>query len=79
MRRNSSNQNRLRTVLRKANFVRKIAKGGGAVIRRGLKKVAVYRDTHGVFHETIKNANILCTFYDLPINRLIEAVKEDEL
>jgi glycine/D-amino acid oxidase-like deaminating enzyme/nitrite reductase/ring-hydroxylating ferredoxin subunit len=31
--------------------VRKIARGDGAVIRRGLKKVAVYRDTHGVLHE----------------------------
>jgi nitrite reductase/ring-hydroxylating ferredoxin subunit len=31
--------------------VRKIAEGAGAVIRRGLRKVAVYRDTHGVVHE----------------------------
>jgi glycine/D-amino acid oxidase-like deaminating enzyme/nitrite reductase/ring-hydroxylating ferredoxin subunit len=31
--------------------VRKIATGSGAVIRRGLKKVAVYRDTRGVLHE----------------------------
>ena len=31
--------------------VRKIARGTGAVIRQGLKKVAVYRDTHGVLHE----------------------------
>jgi glycine/D-amino acid oxidase-like deaminating enzyme/nitrite reductase/ring-hydroxylating ferredoxin subunit len=31
--------------------VRKIAKGAGAVIRRGLKKVAVYRDTHDGLHE----------------------------
>jgi len=31
--------------------VSKIVRGSGAVIRRGLKKVAVYRDTHGVLHE----------------------------
>ena len=31
--------------------VREIARGTGAVIRRGLKKVAAYRDTHGVLHE----------------------------
>jgi len=31
--------------------VSKIVRGTGAVIRRGLKKVAVYRDTHGVLHE----------------------------
>jgi glycine/D-amino acid oxidase-like deaminating enzyme/nitrite reductase/ring-hydroxylating ferredoxin subunit len=28
-----------------------IAPGAGAVIRRGLRKVAVYRDMHGAFHE----------------------------
>jgi glycine/D-amino acid oxidase-like deaminating enzyme/nitrite reductase/ring-hydroxylating ferredoxin subunit len=31
--------------------VRKIARGAGAVIRRGLEKVAVYRDTRDVLHE----------------------------
>jgi glycine/D-amino acid oxidase-like deaminating enzyme/nitrite reductase/ring-hydroxylating ferredoxin subunit len=31
--------------------VDEIARGRGAVIRRGLKKIAVYRDTHGVLHE----------------------------
>jgi len=31
--------------------VRDIARGSGAVIRRGLKKVAVYRDTQGTLHE----------------------------
>lgn len=31
--------------------VREIAKGTGAVLRDGLKKIAVYRDTHGVLHK----------------------------
>ena len=31
--------------------VRKIATGTGAVVRRGLKKAAVYRDTRDVLHE----------------------------
>jgi glycine/D-amino acid oxidase-like deaminating enzyme/nitrite reductase/ring-hydroxylating ferredoxin subunit len=31
--------------------VREIARGTGAVVRRGLKKVAIYRDTHGILHE----------------------------
>jgi glycine/D-amino acid oxidase-like deaminating enzyme/nitrite reductase/ring-hydroxylating ferredoxin subunit len=31
--------------------VERIAKGSGAIIRRGLTKVAVYRDEHGALHE----------------------------
>lgn len=30
---------------------RDIQRGSGSVVRRGLKKVAIYRDTHGVLHE----------------------------
>jgi nitrite reductase/ring-hydroxylating ferredoxin subunit len=30
---------------------REIPRGSGSVVRRGLKKVAIYRDTHGVLHE----------------------------
>jgi glycine/D-amino acid oxidase-like deaminating enzyme/nitrite reductase/ring-hydroxylating ferredoxin subunit len=31
--------------------VREVARGTGAVIRRGLKKIAAYRDSHGELHE----------------------------
>ncbi|HWB00151.1 MAG TPA: Rieske 2Fe-2S domain-containing protein, partial [Pirellulales bacterium] len=31
--------------------VEQIPRGGGAVIRRGVQKIAVYRDTRGTLHE----------------------------
>ena len=33
------------------DHVREIAPGAGALIRHGLKKVAIYRDNHGTLHK----------------------------
>jgi transcriptional regulator with XRE-family HTH domain len=45
----------------------------------GLQGGGISHIENGRSIPTIKTAIILCTFYGLPISKLIEAVKEDEL
>lgn len=45
----------------------------------GLQGGGISHIENGRSVPTIKTAIILCTFYKLPIKKLIDAVKEDEL
>ena len=45
----------------------------------GLQGGGISHIENGRSIPTIKTAIILCTFYNLPISKLIDAVKEDEL
>ena len=65
-------------LLRKARVSKKLSLNDVSAAT-GLQGGGISHIENGRSVPTIKTAIILCTFYKLPMKKLIEAVKEDEL